>query len=231
MAFDRASGAKPAQPEGLAPALRLQILGAEHSSLVAARSLAWNEVFSRAGMFLSTLSGAIVAIALAGQGSGFGQPFLLFALVILPVVLFLGVATFLRMSTSNWHDAQCVIGMNRIRGAYFELAPELERYFVMSGHDDRPGVTISMGQMPSVNPVLHLLASTPNVVNVVNSVLTAAIAGLALLAAGAVMPVPLAAAAVGFVASFVLHVRHARGMITRSQGSIQPLFPSPAEGR
>ncbi len=49
------------------PAMRLQILSTEHWSLLASRSLAWNESFSRAGMFLSTLSGAIVALALVAQ--------------------------------------------------------------------------------------------------------------------------------------------------------------------
>jgi len=46
----------------VSPAMRLQILSTEHWSLLASRSLAWNESFSRAGMFLSTLSGAIVAL-------------------------------------------------------------------------------------------------------------------------------------------------------------------------
>jgi hypothetical protein len=47
--------------------MRLQILSTEHWSLLASRSLAWNESFSRGGMFLATLSGAIVALALVAQ--------------------------------------------------------------------------------------------------------------------------------------------------------------------
>ncbi|HEY4748751.1 MAG TPA: hypothetical protein VIH38_14345, partial [Steroidobacteraceae bacterium] len=70
--------------------MRLQILSTEHWSLLASRSLAWNESFSRAGMFLTTLTGAIVALALVAQASAFGEAFTLFALVILPVVLFIG---------------------------------------------------------------------------------------------------------------------------------------------
>src|SRR5690242_15459715 len=112
------------------PAMRLQILSTEHWSLLASRSLAWYESFSRAGMFLSTLSGAIVALALVAQASAFGDGFTLFALVILPIVLFIGVATYMRLGVANYHEAMCVIGMNRIRAAYLELAPDLERYFV-----------------------------------------------------------------------------------------------------
>lgn len=44
--------------------VRLQILSTEHWSLLASRSLGWNEVFSRTTMFLATLSGAVVALAL-----------------------------------------------------------------------------------------------------------------------------------------------------------------------
>jgi len=58
---------------GVTPAMRLQILSTEHWSLLASRSLAWNESFSRADMFLSTLSGAIVALALVAQATEFGE--------------------------------------------------------------------------------------------------------------------------------------------------------------
>ena len=68
--------------------------------------------------------------------------------VILPVVLFIGVATYIRLGTSNYHEGLCVIGMNRIRAAYLELAPDLERYFVMSAHDDLRGIGITMGVQP-----------------------------------------------------------------------------------
>jgi len=101
MSFERmAAGAETApaphlgeatSTAGASPAMRLQILSTEHWSLLASRSLAWNESFSRASMFLTTLSGAIVALGLVGGASGFGEAFTLFALVILPVVFFLGL--------------------------------------------------------------------------------------------------------------------------------------------
>ena len=118
-------------------ALQLQVLSTEHWSLLASRSLAWNESFSRAGMFLSTLTGAIVALALVAQATDFGDGFRIFALVILPVVLFIGLTTLIRLGIANYHDGLTVIGMNRIRAAYFERVPEVQRYFVMPGTDDR----------------------------------------------------------------------------------------------
>ena len=79
------------RPEPATPAMRLQMMSTEHWSLLASRNLAWTEVFARASMFLSALSFSVVALALAGQASGFGEEFRIFALIVLPVVLFLVV--------------------------------------------------------------------------------------------------------------------------------------------
>ena len=85
--------------------IRLQILSTEHWSLLASRGLAWNEIFARAGMYLSTLSGSMVALGLIGGIDHFGDAFLTFALVLLPVVEFVGLGTWVRMGVSNYHDA------------------------------------------------------------------------------------------------------------------------------
>jgi hypothetical protein len=44
--------------------------------------------------------------------------------------------TIVRIAQVNWEDARWVQGMNRIRNAYIDLAPELEPYFVTSRFDD-----------------------------------------------------------------------------------------------
>ena len=136
-------------------ALQLQVLSTEHWSLLASRSLAWNESFSRAGMFLSTLSGAIVALALVAQASDFGDGFRIFALVILPVVLFIGLTTLLRLGIANYHDGLTVVGMNRIRAAYFERVPEVRRYFVTGGTDDDDADVARDGHGPRAPDAVH----------------------------------------------------------------------------
>jgi hypothetical protein len=88
--------------EDATPQMRLQMMSTEHWSLLASRNLAWTESFSRASMFLSTLSFAILALALIGQVSGFGEDFRLFALVVLPIVLFVGVGTVISIGSSSW---------------------------------------------------------------------------------------------------------------------------------
>jgi hypothetical protein len=212
---------------GASTQTRLQILSTEHWSLLASRSLAWNESFSRAGMFLTTLSGAMVALALVAQASGFDTEFVLFALVVLPITFFVGVATFLRMDASNWHDAQCVVGMNRIRGGYLEIAPELAKYFVMSPHDDPAGVGVTMSTPPATPFFVHLIAGTPNVVLVLNGVLGGVIASLVGIQVGLVAGVAILIGAIVALITMALHVRYAVARVRTGQAGIKPLFPSP----
>jgi hypothetical protein len=40
------------------------------------------------------------------------------------------------------------MGMNRIRAGYLELAPDLERFFVMGVHNDVPGMLKTMAFQP-----------------------------------------------------------------------------------
>ena len=191
MTFERSPGPRPSRArrpiagdrpgEPTPVQIRLQILSTEHWSLLASRGLAWNESFSRAGMYLSTLSGAIVALSLIGGVDGFHDAFFVVALVVLPVVLFVGVGTWLRMGATNYHDAIAVVGMNRIRAAYLEIAPDLEPYFVMGVHDDAAGVGITMAVPPGTSPIVHLIAGTPTLVMVLNGVVSGAIAALALI--------------------------------------------------
>ena len=116
----------------------LQILSTEHWSLLSARSLGYTESLNRVSMFIAALSSAVVALALVAQATDFGTGFHAFALVLLPVVWFLGLVTIVRLGQVNREDAVWMQGMNRIRHAYLEIAPELEPYFVTSRHDD-PG--------------------------------------------------------------------------------------------
>ena len=91
-------------------AVRVQILATEHWSLLATRSMTWGEVFSRAGIFLTVVSASVVALALVAQATDFGGGFYVFALLVLPIVLVLGVGTLVRLGdalrrTSGWFSA------------------------------------------------------------------------------------------------------------------------------
>src|SRR3989337_1720793 len=78
------TGSSPPNPvTSLDDPRALQILSTEHWSLLSARSLAYNEAFTRGGMFLSFLSMSFVALALLAQGMSFDREFLIIAAVVL----------------------------------------------------------------------------------------------------------------------------------------------------
>ncbi len=162
----------------LPPALRLQILTTEHWSLLATRGLSWNEAFSRAAMFLSALSAAVVALALVAQATTFGDGFVMFALLILPIVLFLGIATFVRLVEIDHEDIRWVIGMNLLRHAYLDAAPELRPYFITGWHDDEAGIMATFGAKPGPGGFVHEFVTTPGVLAVVDGVLAGVLTGI-----------------------------------------------------
>jgi hypothetical protein len=241
MTFEQRSAGPPPEPApspvvgsvapGSAPTpvqLRLQILSTEHWSLLASRGLAWNESFSRASMYLSTLSGSIVALSLIGGIDGFHDAFFVAALVLLPVDLFVGIGTWLRMGATNYHDAVAIFGMNRIRAAYLEMAPDLAPYFVMGVHDDAPGVGITMAVPPGTAPIVHLIAGTPTLVMVLNAVVAGALTALVLFRFAATDSiVTLAGALLVAVAVLAGQMISARSKIRRGQMALQPMFPTP----
>jgi hypothetical protein len=237
MSLERMPGPMGAEP-GLPPAsseagggspaaLRLQVLATEHWGLLATRSLAWNESFTRAGMYLTTLTGSIVALALIAQVTEFGDGFVIFALVILPVVLFIGITTYIRMGTSNYYDALCVVGMNRIRHAYLEITPEVEPYLVMGTYDDEEGLNLSMGQPPNANFIVYILASTPVVLATINSVLAGVIAWLVAQQLDAVTALTVAVTLGAAVVVFAIQILLATRDIAAAVASYRPMFPRP----
>ena len=159
---------------------RAQLLATEHWSLLATRSMSWNEAFSRTGMFLSTLSAATVALALAGPAMSFGSAFPLFALVVLSVTLFLGLATYVRLLQVNNEDLYWVAGMNIIRDAYTKLSPGIEDEFVTGHTLDPDGMarTFAAVDVTSAVSPWHMLVTTPAVVAVISSAIAGVMAGL-----------------------------------------------------
>src|SRR5918995_840448 len=101
----------------------IQILSTEHWSLLGARSLAYNEAFVRAGMFLTFLSMSFVGLALLAQAMSFGEEFLSVAALVLAFDFVVGLTTFMRMNGANLDDLRANHGMARIRHAYTEITP------------------------------------------------------------------------------------------------------------
>ena len=126
-------------------AVRVQILATEHWSLLATRSITYGAIYSRANIFLTVVSAAVVAMALAADATEFGDRFYVFALLVLPIAFFIGVGTYIRLVDARIEDFWLLSGMNRLRHAYLEIAPEHEPYFVTGHHDDERALSETYG--------------------------------------------------------------------------------------
>jgi hypothetical protein len=209
----------------------LQILMTEHWSLLASRSLVFTEAMSRASIFVAALTGSVVALALVSQATDFGDGFIAFALVLFPVDFFLGAVTIVRISQLNREDAIWVQGMNRIRHAYLEMAPELEPYFVTSHYDDRQGVLLSSLAMSRIRIPFQGFIAVPGVIAVLNAVVAGAAAGIAAIGLGASTGVTIAVAVAVFALTLVLFILFARHWVAIHRHTMVVRFPTPPEDR
>ena len=209
-------------------ALRAQILATEHWSLLATRNAIWQEIFSRTGTFLTILSATVVALSLVIQATGFEESFRIIALLVLPLVLLVGLGTYIRLVEADIEDAWLVIGMNRLRHAYLELAPDLDSYFVTGHHDDEGGLlqTYSFRRRVGVG---HLLAGSPVVVGIIDAVISGVLAAIVCEALGAVTWIQVVVGlVVAVVAAAVLVTVFVR-RVSRFLHSYRPRFPSPED--
>jgi hypothetical protein len=207
----------------------LAALTTEHFTLQTARSATIMETNGRSALFLSTVSSAVVALAFIGQVADVGQPFFLFALVLLPALFFLGLLTYLRLTQSAIEDLLYARAINRIRRYYLELDPAAPSWILLGGHDDVRGVMANMGLAPTGR---HLLSHTASTVAVMTSIIGGVFVSLVVGGLGADrVPVPVAAAAgilVAIAAMAVLWRDQARRWRT-AELSVASAYPSEAD--
>ncbi|GAA4107810.1 hypothetical protein GCM10022415_00110 [Knoellia locipacati] len=154
------------------------MLATEHWSLLGTRSMTWSEIMSRISILLTVMSALLVVLALFAQGEGFDRSLLPLAVCFAAASLILGSLTALRVGLASQEDAQLIRGMNRLRAAYVELAPEIEPYLTASTRDDQSGLmaTYTLG---SRRPMLvHIVGSTTFFVIVVNALVAGALGAL-----------------------------------------------------
>jgi hypothetical protein len=207
----------------------ISILSTEHWSLLSARSLAYNEAFVRAGMFLTFLSMSFVALALVAQAMSFGRDFLAVAAVVLAFDFVIGVTTVLRMNGANADDLRANHGMARIRHAYTQITPVVTPYFTTPIHDDIDAVVNVYGHISEglLGQFLYGLSTSAGmvilIVAMVGGVLATVMAMLLGLAGGASTWIGV----VGGVIVLAGFVVYAAITIPREQARLSVLFPTP----
>jgi len=209
-------------------AVRVQILATEHWSLLATRSITYGAIYSRANIFLTVVSAAVVAMALAADATEFGDRFYVFALLVLPIAFFIGVGTYIRLVDARIEDFWLLSGLNRLRHAYLEISPGLEPYFVTGHHDDEQGLYETYGP-GTRSRSYRLIGETSTLVAVITAALAGAVVGLVANAAGTGSELSLFIGAVVTTMLVVSLVNMSRRLIERGRRLLEPRFARQVE--
>jgi hypothetical protein len=187
-------------------------------------------MLSRITTFLMLVSSSIVGLALIGQFTRFDGRFITFALILLGSLTVIGRLTQQRVGNASIEDLAHVIGMNRLRAAYAELDPGVERYFVTSAHDDDHGLWQTYNPLVGPHQMSNVLASSGTFITVVTSGIAGGFFALIAVALGApggiVGVVGVAAGVVFLVGSVLLGMRSFRRLAGRTV-----IFPSSGVGK
>ena len=102
----------------------------EHFTLQGARAATIAESTGRATMFLGSVSAGLVALGLIAAATRLGATFFAFGVVVLATLAFIGLVTFERVLQSGLEDHGYAQRIARLRGFYFDCAPEITGYLV-----------------------------------------------------------------------------------------------------
>ena len=210
-------------PSELSPQA-IAMMTAEHSNLQAGRFMTVSEANGRTTLFIGTVSGALIAIAFAGQASQMGTTFFIFSLVLLPSLVFMGLFTFERVLQSGIEDLIYACGINLIRQLYLEHEPQMRPYFVLSAYGANRKPLLDAGTNPSW---WQVFLTTAGMIAFITSMLVGVFAGLLLAMLTFPSPVCMIAGIALFLASFGILQRYQWGQWKRLEQKLALLFPIP----
>lgn len=217
------SGAPPSNPGPVAgdDAAFLTALTTEHFGLAGARSTTVSESASRSAFYLASVSSTLIALGFVAQVAD--ETFRLFALAALPVLAFLGFATFMRVLESSIEDLFYARAIGRIRQYYVELAgPERSHFFVLEPGDS---IEIALRNMAVQPGRLQVLLTNQATVSAVNSAVIGAGAAIACGALSASEGLCVGIGVIVLLLSVAAHQVYARRRFEGGVANVESLFP------
>jgi hypothetical protein len=203
------------------------ILSAEYGMLTAALGAAWAASLTRTSIYLVVLSATGVGLGFVAPGGG--ENLRIHALVVLPLVLFLGVATFIRLVQVQRESIIYITGQNRIRHFFADTVPASRPYFILPLHDDPAALFRSpgtgMSRKPPRYPLLYLVVQTQGIVGVVTAALAAVFAAIAARPLG--VELAWAISAVAFLATLIALFAYWQRSLRDLWAAIEPRYPTP----
>ncbi|WP_246729066.1 hypothetical protein [Rhizobium leguminosarum] len=204
----------------------LQCMTTEHFVLQTARAATIQEANQRANLFLTSVSSGTIALAFVAQVTQMGTPFVLFSLILLPCLFFIGLVTFVRTVQVAIEDMVYARGMARIRHYYAELAPAMRKYLIHSTHDDRSAVLVDKGLRPSP---WQFFVTTAGMVSTIDGAIAGVFTGIAVTSLIHAGVAPGVVSGVSVLALSVLLLRryHVRAWAA-AEHRLKTLFPGEA---
>ena len=181
------------------------ILTTIHFTLQTERVATISEANGRSALYLTAVSACLIALGFIAQATAFGTGFYLFAFILFAVLAIVGVITFTRVVQTGLEDMISARGIARIRRFYTEVAPGIERWFVLPVHDEVSALHDEIGG----GSRFQTLLTTASMVAVVTCALVGVLTGIVAFSLGGL---PLSITAIigmaGFGVSAWLHYRY-----------------------
>jgi hypothetical protein len=179
----------------------MSALVTEHFVLQSARGATISEASGRAALYLTSVTGALVALGFVAQ---VGEHFDAFAAAVLPAVFLLGEFTYVRLLENSIEDVLFHRGIQRIRRYYLGLVPEAAEFFGDAEADRMPSAAMYRSSA-------QLLFTAASMVAAINGILGGAGVTLLLRALDlAGLGVAVLAGVAAAVLAFALHLWHQR---------------------
>jgi hypothetical protein len=192
----------------------LTALVTEHFVLQSTRGTITGEATGRAALYLGALSSALIALGFAAtKASVFGP----FVAAVLPLVVVLGVFTFLRLVEIGLEDVQHLQAMQRIRRYYRSLVPEGPQYFPDIADEEELVGDVNRYMAVSMTVGLQLLLTAASAIGMINSIVAGVGIALAVSALGGGLAW---SASIGGGATVLFVVQHLRYELKRARAAM-----------
>jgi hypothetical protein len=214
------AGGKPEQRDGDPRPAAVTFVTTEHFTLQGARAATITEATGRATMFLSAVSGGLIALGLVATATKTGAAFYSFGLIILPTLAFVGLATFHRVLQSGIEDLGYGRRIDQLRRYYFDHAPEVAGYLpAASERLPAPGLGIGLWQQ---------FVTVAGMVAVITAVLSGSAGGLlAAVLSGHLLVAALVAGVIVAAAALTGLMRYQNSAWIQANSASQPPGPEP----
>jgi hypothetical protein len=151
----------------------ITLLTTEQYTLQTQRAATIAESSGRASIFLGSVSAGLVAIGFQGARSGQSGGTVIFELLVLTSLSFLGAVTFLRCVEIAIDDRQFELRITTLRAAYAQLVPELADILLSASGAEQASAMLTPRRQP-----FQLMLSVAGSMGVITSILTGADLGV-----------------------------------------------------